>query len=579
MFKFAIITDTHIRAPGGDLSSPFPVNERANDRARYAIALIEAVKPDFTIHLGDMVHPLPHMDGAYQEAVDEAHRIFEPLASSLHFVPGNHDIGDKPSPAMPAKPLSATTEQTYQSAFGESRYAFEHQGVVFIVINSSLVNRANDAEQQQQRWLEDQLANAEGKRIFLFSHYPPFINSADESNHYDNYAEPGRSWLLDLVVKHRVEAVISGHVHQFFYNVYQGVKLICLPPTSFIRQDYAELFPTSPSPEFGRDDVNKYSVCRVSVDADGFSLELLPTFGVEWSQVEQGTVSVPQKQLLPLVPHMRHAWFESRHLPYNGPMEEFGRKLARNDYPLLRLLQLGIDTVRIPLSDLAIPEGMQRCLAWHTLGIRFLVFSVGQPDDSEIPLLHSIGGALAGYELVCINGIAADNIDSLTVQQLQDSLGTQLSLSKISTSANNHDPSLPYAHSVSSGFEMASVDQVVQEMVEQGIPQTVDVVFQLAWEQLPEPLLEQVCQSVSAAGYGLVVNVRLGNSNPAQANFDDEAIAVRLQQVLKWANEKTRVTVQCDTFEDVDRGYQPRHGLIDRQGNIRDPFRKRVDFS
>ena len=37
-FKFAVLTDTHIRAPLGDQSSPYPVNDKANDRARYAVS-------------------------------------------------------------------------------------------------------------------------------------------------------------------------------------------------------------------------------------------------------------------------------------------------------------------------------------------------------------------------------------------------------------------------------------------------------------------------------------------------------------------------------------------------------------
>ena len=36
LFSFGVITDTHIRAPGGDLSTVFPVNTKANNRARYA---------------------------------------------------------------------------------------------------------------------------------------------------------------------------------------------------------------------------------------------------------------------------------------------------------------------------------------------------------------------------------------------------------------------------------------------------------------------------------------------------------------------------------------------------------------
>lgn len=563
MFKFGIITDTHIRSPEGDLSSPFPVNERASNRARYAVSLLQQLQPAFTIHLGDMVHPLPHM-AAYTDAVDEAKRIFTPL-DPLLFVPGNHDIGDKPSPAMPAKPLSVDSAQTYETAFGASRYAFEHAGVVFIVINSSLVNSDTDAEREQRLWLEQQLQQADGKRIFLFSHYPPFIHDASEVDHYDNYAEPGRSWLLSLAVRYRVEVIFSGHVHQFFYNVYQGVKLVCLPPTSFIRQDYAELFATSPAPEYGRDDVNKYSVCQVIVQEQGFKLDLKPTFGRE----EFGRAIVPQTLQLPLIPHLRHSWFEASHLPYNGPMEEFGRKRARNDYPLLRLLQLGINTVRIPLSDLSLADGLQRIHDWHSIGIRFIVFSVGMPGDQAHARLQEIGGALAGIEIVCINGIAADEVTGAQVNTLVTELQCPASISMVSTSARHHDASQAYAHSVSSGFECGDVDQIIAELQQQQIPASTRVVFQLRWGTEAESVLDSVFEKLQMAGYGLDVNIRLSNNSPAIANFDDEAISRKLQSVIDWAADKQSVALQCDTYEDVDRGYHPRHGLIDRQGNIR----------
>jgi predicted phosphodiesterase len=105
-FKFAVITDTHIRSPLGDQSSPYAVNEKANSRASFAVHLLQQLEHDFVVHLGDMVHPLPHMD-AYQAAADEAHRIFRPLTPALYFVPGNHDSDDKKSDVSPAGAAAA----------------------------------------------------------------------------------------------------------------------------------------------------------------------------------------------------------------------------------------------------------------------------------------------------------------------------------------------------------------------------------------------------------------------------------------------------------------------------------------
>ena len=87
LFSFGVITDTHIRAPEGDQSSPFPVNDLANDRARFAACLLGEHSTRFNVHLGDMVHPLPGMP-AYNSACETALEIFKPLKPDLYFVPG-----------------------------------------------------------------------------------------------------------------------------------------------------------------------------------------------------------------------------------------------------------------------------------------------------------------------------------------------------------------------------------------------------------------------------------------------------------------------------------------------------------
>ena len=45
-------------------------------------------------------------------------------------------------------------------------------------------------EAAQRRWLERQLAGAGGKRIFLATHYPPFLVHPEEPPSYDNMALP-----------------------------------------------------------------------------------------------------------------------------------------------------------------------------------------------------------------------------------------------------------------------------------------------------------------------------------------------------------------------------------------------------
>ena len=564
-FTFAIITDTHIRSPKGDASSPFPVNEKANGRARYAARLISLFNPELTIHLGDVVHPLPHMT-AYAEAAEEAGHILEPLRPNLYTVPGNHDIGDKPSPGMPAKSLTEESLEIYRGEFGADFGAVNHHGINFVWINSSLVNTGLAEETEQQRWLEQKLNELQGQKIFLFSHYPPFICSAEEPDHYDNYAEPGRSWLLDLAADKGVEAIFSGHVHHFFFNRYKDVKLYCLPATSFTRQDYGELFPLEPAGEFGRDDTGKFGVSLVTIDGRDHRLQIVPTDGTEVKPGEPLVEPQTVQQYPDIIPHLRHSWFEVRSLPYNGPMEEFSRKPVRNDYPLLRLLQLDIPTVRTPLADLLDPKTGSRLQDWGSLGFKFVLFNIGIPDDAAISQIRQNSEIVHALEVL---------IDKSGPEQLRASKDTKnldipvpVWISGITSSADSSNQTGPFAHMVSSGFPISNLEIVCEQLQETRELNYQGIVFQIEWGEDPVSTIEEGASIIRKLDVQPVANLRLSLPNPADANTDLHGIASVLDKARQAASTNG-VILQCDTFEDVDRGYCPRLGFIDRYCNLR----------
>ena len=95
-FSFGVFTDAHITAVDGVSDSPFNVNSYSNTRYQAAIKMMNSLGLDFALNLGDMVHPLPQSP----EYITAAKRYFE-LSSQLNCVhyniPGNHDIGDKPT--------------------------------------------------------------------------------------------------------------------------------------------------------------------------------------------------------------------------------------------------------------------------------------------------------------------------------------------------------------------------------------------------------------------------------------------------------------------------------------------------
>lgn len=574
LFTFAIITDTHIRPAELDESSPFPVNDLANDRARYAIAAIREHSLAFVLHLGDMVHPLPHLP-TYKDACAEAHEIFAPIRSIMHFMPGNHDIGDKPNPDAPAGPADDHTISQYEAEFGPSYHSFEREDCLFVMINSSLVNSGTPQETEQRQWLEQTLAQGAGRRIFLCSHYPPYIYSTDEQSHYDNYGEPGRSWLAELIVKHEVEALFSGHVHQFFYNRLGDCRLYCFLPTSFVRQDYSEMYGIDPPKEFGRNDTGKFGYALIDVYPEGHGVRIVPTDGnglakgkalpgdrPKWSAHHKTPITVP----------LRHAWAAPIDMPYNGPMEEFARKRTRNDYTLMRLQQMGISRVRVPLTDLVDPQIRARMADYQSTGISFTCFSIGVPDGSMIDIIATSRNLIDQLEIVGSSDALDDISGGLSALSLLNDLPIVIGKSH----SSKHEPKQgsKFAHSVSSGFKWENRETVIAALREVDPDRKIaGLLFQLNLEDDLASSLSAIDGFAVETELNIEVNVRLANRNPAIANFDDMSIANRVAEVVDIAPTLKSTSLQLDTFVDIDRGYNPRHGLIDRHYNFRDAGR------
>ena len=83
-------------------------------------------------------------------------------------MPGNHDLGDKLSEVAPAKAASDTTISIYKEAFGENYYSFEHAGILFVVINSSLVNGGTKEEKNSALGSRSFSGKEGKKKIFVF---------------------------------------------------------------------------------------------------------------------------------------------------------------------------------------------------------------------------------------------------------------------------------------------------------------------------------------------------------------------------------------------------------------------------
>ena len=68
LFTFAVVADSHVNQAEASTSSPYACNALANARSRYVVSLLNTLDPDFCIHLGDLVHPVPSLP-AFEESI------------------------------------------------------------------------------------------------------------------------------------------------------------------------------------------------------------------------------------------------------------------------------------------------------------------------------------------------------------------------------------------------------------------------------------------------------------------------------------------------------------------------------
>jgi serine/threonine-protein phosphatase CPPED1 len=172
-----------------------------------AIEIANRLRPAFVVVCGDLTHRAG--DSAQ---IAEYRRIAATLDRSvpLYSVSGNHDL---------ALPLSPSSVAAYRAVYGPDYYTFERNGILGVVINSSLFKEPNLAPREaaaQNQWLERTLAEAKakGKRAMVFQHHSWFLARADEPDQYYNLPVDKRREVLALLHGAGVRHVFAGHYHR-----------------------------------------------------------------------------------------------------------------------------------------------------------------------------------------------------------------------------------------------------------------------------------------------------------------------------------------------------------------------------
>lgn len=454
IFEFAVISDTHFMldvAPEAQIE--FESRRMQTARIAYALEKLAKLKPEFTLHLGDLVQTFPECPD-FPISLKQALNQLTHHGIVVHHLPGNHDVGDKPDPTMPTHAVNQQSLSIYHEMVGHSWQSFDYKDCHFVLLNSQIMNTNLPESETQHHWLQRDLHTHRNKRIFVFTHLPPYLMFPDEPGlgHYDNIDQPDRSWLLDLLSEFKVELLVSGHVHYCFFDHIQTTRFYTAPSPAFTRPGFGHLFCSNAPPDQGRDDHDKLGFYLFRVMHDRVDTHLIRTNGntihpssirSEGSQISKRQFAFPHQEASSLVTvastddeglHIITRTSQSLpHSPVGLTLESplagttwvplawpsAIRQPIRNDYPILSIQELGCRQIRVPLTDLEDPLQNRRLQILRSEGVRIIATCF----DSMIPALSDQTTRLE------------KQIDGLHIQfPLQDSLNNLLAqLSKLSS--------------------------------------------------------------------------------------------------------------------------------------------------
>jgi 3',5'-cyclic AMP phosphodiesterase CpdA len=166
MGRVVILSDIHLSPTHGFFWENWCL---ARDFANRAAADAVIVNGDLTINGPDS-----------DEEVKFAALAIKSLHAPVLPLPGNHDVGDEPPGQDPDQIVNIKRLARWDSSFGADRWMMDTAGWRLIGVNAQLFGSSLTREDEQNRWLEEQLIAATGRPIALFLHKPLFLQDLNE---------------------------------------------------------------------------------------------------------------------------------------------------------------------------------------------------------------------------------------------------------------------------------------------------------------------------------------------------------------------------------------------------------------
>jgi 3',5'-cyclic AMP phosphodiesterase CpdA len=149
-------------------------------------------------------------------------------------LPGNHDVGDEPPGQDPGQIVDAARLARWDAAFGADRWAFDAGNWLLAGVNAQLFGSGLAREDEQNRWLDEQVAAAAGRPVALFLHKPIFIDEpGEEPATAASIVPSARAGLLARLATGDVRLVVSGHLHEHRDRMLSGTRHLWAPAVAF----------------------------------------------------------------------------------------------------------------------------------------------------------------------------------------------------------------------------------------------------------------------------------------------------------------------------------------------------------
>ena len=557
LFEFVIISDSHYMLDPGGASLEFENRRKQSARREICLRMAAALEPHFVVHNGDMVQEYPDNLEAFYKSMDESLEQMRACGVEPYYVAGNHDIGDKPDPTAPASHVHREVLDWYHREFGKSWYSFDQGDCHFVALNSQIMNSTLPDASEQEAWLEKDLAENATKRLFIMLHMPPYLFDATEPSigHYDNLANPARTWLLNLVRVYKVEMLLAGHVHFAFFDHLAETRYAILVSPVFTRPGFPSLFAGPPPLERGRNDVPKFGFYLMRVRSDKTDVHFIRTAGAEETppSTEQRLITRVSGTLprSPLGVTLSQPLATVAEIPRAWPAAI--REKVRNDYPLLACMEMGVGYLRTPLADFQDTLQGSRLEILHKEGVNLSAVAIFSEEFNLIDAVSQVRRRIDGLEIQTPGALYPSGKCIDTIKVIRERFDLSVTLSPIICREPTSGKQFPR-------FRLGCVPQEISAL-NQYLARNSAVIDRVVCKvNNNEPLCDQIQEIVKISPLSQISNVDFSlefSATDDQINANQAAEALFLIGMLPGSR------IYFEPLSDFDRTMDVTHGLLD----------------